>query len=636
MANFRVWAPTVSRIELQVGAKRFPMMREAAGWWACEVRTPAAEMDYGFLVDGEGPFPDPRSPWQPRGVHGLSRTVDHAAFRWNDSGFQALPLSAGLIYELHVGTFTSEGTFDAAARKLDYLKDLGVTHVELMPVNAFPGRHGWGYDGVALYAVHEPYGGPEGLKRFVDACHSRQLAVLLDVVYNHLGPSGNYLARFGPYFNPVYQTPWGSALNFGGSQSDEVRRFFCDNALMWLRDYHIDGLRLDAVHAILDPSATHFLEQLTRETGEFEARLGRHFALIAESDLNDPRLLWPPERGGYGFDAQWSDDFHHALHTLLTGERNGYYEDYGSLADLAKALTHAFVYDGQYSLHRQRCHGRPHGGLSGHRFLGYLQNHDQVGNRAEGCRISQLVDPARAKIGAALVLTSPFVPMLFMGEEWGASTPFLYFADHQEPELARAVREGRRREFAAFGWPPEAIPDPQEHKTFELSKLDWSEIGLAPHCELASWYRKLIQLRRTEPALSCGQLDRVRVSFDESARWLCLERDKVIVACNFDEATQRIPLASRASAVSDRSAAATASESIGEIAIHSEPSGIVSAQATKPVTLRPKTDSRAPQIRAKVTSRFKVLLSSADSPQLSENMLTLPGNSVVILRHTDF
>jgi maltooligosyltrehalose trehalohydrolase len=547
MRKYQVWGPTPAKIELQVENQLYPMTRQANGWWTPEIDAAKSDSKYGFMVDGEGPFPDPRSPWQPDGVHSLSRTVDHTAFEWSDSGFQAPPLSSALLYELHVGTFTPEGTFDAAISKLDYLAQLGVTHVELMPVNAFPGHCGWGYDGVALFAVHQPYGGPNALKRFVNACHVRRLAVLLDVVYNHLGPSGNYLAKFGPYYNPCYQTPWGPAVNLNGPQSDEVRRFFCDNALMWLRDYHFDGLRLDAVHAMLDTSARHFLEQLADEVAALESQVGRHLVLIAESDLNDPRLLWSTERGGFGLHAQWSDDFHHALHTLLTGEHAGYYEDFGRMADLAKALTNAYVYDGQHSKHRKRSHGRPHGGLSSHRFLGYIQNHDQIGNRAKGRRLSQLVDTDRLKLAAALVLTAPFVPMLFMGEEWGASTPFLYFADHQEPALAKAVSEGRRKEFAAFGWRPEDIPDPQTRRTFEASKLNWSELEQPPHRELREWHEQLIQLRRGEPSLADGRFDLVQTQFNETERWLVVERGSITVACNFDDSEQqvRISLAKR-------------------------------------------------------------------------------------------
>ena len=408
MHTFRVWAPVPKSVELQFQGRRSPMQRGDDDWWTVAVDTTGPGSDYGFVVDGEGPFPDPRSPWQPTGVHGLSRVVDHSAYQWTDSGWQAPPLSSALVYELHVGTFTPDGTFDAVIGKLDHLVELGVTHVQLMPVNDFPGGHGWGYDGVDLFAPRHAYGGPDGLRRLVDVCHARRLAVLLDVVYNHFGPSGNYLARYAPYFTRRHITPWGDAVNFDGPDSDEVRRFFCDNALHWLRDYHVDGLRLDAVHTIVDASAQPFLEQLGREVKELESRLGRSLVVIPESDLNDPRLLWPHERGGFNLDAQWSDDLHHALHTVLTGERTGYYADFGTLADLAKALRNAYVYDGRYSRYRRRHHGRPPTGLSGHRFLGYLQNHDQVGNRARGERLSQLVSLGRLKIGAALVMTSGF------------------------------------------------------------------------------------------------------------------------------------------------------------------------------------------------------------------------------------
>jgi maltooligosyltrehalose trehalohydrolase len=541
-ATFRVWAPIPGQVQLALGGQRLPMQRGPDDWWHLTVAAAGPGSDYGFVLDGEGPFPDPRSPWQPDGVHSRSRVVDHAAFAWSDAGFQARPLAAAVIYELHAGTFTPAGTFESAIAKLDHLVQLGVTHVELMPVAHFSGEHGWGYDGVDLFAPHRAYGGPDGLKRLVNACHARGLAVLLDVVYNHLGPSGNYLARFAPYFTDCYHTPWGRAVNFDGPYSDEVRRFFCDNALMWLRDYHCDGLRLDAVHAIVDRSARPFLEQLGDEVRQLAEQTGRRLVVIAESDLNDPRLLWPRERGGFALEAQWSDDFHHALHTVLTGERNGYYADFGTLADLAKALGHAYVYDGRYSVHRKRRHGRPPAGLDGHRFLGYAQNHDQVGNRARGERLSQLVTPGRLKIAAALVCTAPFVPLLFQGEEWGASTPFQYFTDHPEPDLARAVREGRRREFAAFGWKPEDVPDPQARETFARSKLNWAELAAAPHAEILAWHRQLLRLRQTEPALRDGRLDRVQTRFDEAARWLLLERGPITVAVNLADQPRRIPL----------------------------------------------------------------------------------------------
>jgi maltooligosyltrehalose trehalohydrolase len=513
-----------------------------SGWWSAEMSSFEPGMDYAFVLDGSEPLPDPRSPWQPHGINGPSRTVDHAMFPWTDRNWQAGPLSAGVFYELHIGTFTPEGTFKAAIGKLDHLVRLGITHVELMPVAEFSGSRGWGYDGVHLYAPHHAYGEPDDLKRLVDACHARGLAIVLDVVYNHLGPAGNHLDRFAPYFTDRYATPWGRAVNFDGPFSDEVRRFFCDNALVWLRDYHFDGLRLDAVHAIIDTSATHFLEQLACEVVELEARIGRHLELIAESDLNDPRIVRPQEVGGYGIDAQWSDDFHHALHSVLTGERDGYYVDFGALADLAKAFQRVFVNDGRYSAFRKRRHGKPATGISGHRFLGYLQNHDQIGNRAKGERSSHLTSLRRLKVGATLVFTAPFIPMLFQGEEWGASSPFLYFTNHEDPELGRAVTEGRRREFAAFGWRPEDIPDPQARETFERSKLDWNERDEEPHAGLLAWHSRLIQLRREIPALSDGRLEQVRTSFDESAKWFVVKRGTVVVACNLSDIEQRVPV----------------------------------------------------------------------------------------------
>jgi maltooligosyltrehalose trehalohydrolase len=543
MKKFTVWAPFPKKVELQFHGKFVPMSRKDDGWWTVEVPEAKPGDNYGFMLDGAGPYPDPRSRWQPEGVHKLSRLVDENSFQWSRRSFQAPPLASAIIYELHIGTFTPRGTFLSAIERLDHLVALGVTHVELMPVVEFSGNHGWGYDGVDLFAPHHAYGTPDELKKLVDACHARGLAVILDVVYNHLGPSGNYLAKFGPYFTKKFASPWGEGINFDGPDSGEVRRFFCDNALMWLREYHFDALRLDAVHGIVDTSAVHFLEQLKLEVEKLSTQTGRHLALIPESDLNDPRLLWPRERGGLQLDAQWSDDFHHALHTVLTGERTGYYSDFGSIAALAKALRHAFVYDGVYSEHRRRVHGRSTEGMSGHRFLGYLQNHDQVGNRALGDRSSHLMSPGKLKIGAALVLMSPFLPMLFQGEEWGAKTSFCYFTDYQEPELANAVREGRCREFAVFGWKPEDTADPQARETFEQSKLNWEEISKPAHAEMLDWHKRLIQLRRAEPDLSDGELTSVRVHFDEKERWLILERGSISVVCNFAERPQRISIA---------------------------------------------------------------------------------------------
>jgi len=542
MHAFRVWAPRPKKVEVQVGAERHPLIREPDGWWSAEIAPAGVGDRYGFVLDGEGPFPDPRSPSQPDGVHHLSQLTDPGSHDWLDDHWQSPPLGTAIIYELHLGTFTPEGTFLSAMARLDHLAALGVTHVELMPVVEFSGRHGWGYDGVDLFAPHHAYGPPEDLKKLVDACHQRGLGAILDVVYNHLGPSGNYLAKYAPYFSKRYAPAWGEALNYDGAESDEVRRFFCDNALRWLREFHFDGLRLDAVHAIYDFSAQPFLEQLELEVEQLSAQLGRPLYLIAESDLNDPRLLWPRERGGFALEAQWSDDFHHALHTVLTGENRGYYADFGTLEDLAVALRQAFVYAGKFSAHRRRRHGRPAANLSGHRFLGYLQNHDQIGNRAQGERSSQLLSLGRLKIGAALVLTSPFVPLLFQGEEWGASTPFLYFTDFPEPELADSVRAGRCREFAAFGWNPDTIPNPQAPETFDRSKLIWSELMKPPHDQLLDWHHRLIHLRKTEPVLQDGRLEGVTTHFDERTRWLVMERGGLTVACNLADHPQEIPV----------------------------------------------------------------------------------------------
>lgn len=541
MTEIRVWAPKVRSIELEVNDQRLGMARKETGWWYLETPLVRHGVDYAFRVEGEGPFPDPRSPWQPEGVHGPSRHVDHTLFNWTDDGWQQPPLGSAVIYELHVGTFTPEGTFDSAIDRLDYLINLGISHVELMPVAEFSGSRGWGYDGVDLYAPHHAYGGPPGLKRMVDACHRRGLAVLLDVVYNHLGPSGNYLHRFGPYFTGRYRTPWGEAVNLDGPDSDEVRRFFIDNALTWLRDYHLDGLRIDAVHAIVDTSAIHFLEQLSTEVALLASELGRHLVLIAESDLNDPRVVRPIELGGYGVDAQWNEDFHHALHALLTGERDGYYQDFGRLSHLAVVLTQGLFYGNRYSAYRRRRHGRLAPGLSGHRFVGCLQNHDQVGNRAVGERTAHLLPPGLLKIGAALVLTAPFVPMLFQGEEWCASTRFLYFTDHQDPELGQAVKQGRLKEFASFSPEPGDIPDPQAEESFLRSKLDWGELSHLPHSSMHQWYRSLIKLRRGHPYLTDGLISETRVDFDESAQWMTMTRGPVRAACNFSGVSRRIP-----------------------------------------------------------------------------------------------
>ncbi|MCU1605548.1 MAG: treZ, partial [Modestobacter sp.] len=443
-------------------------------------------------------------------------------------------------------TFTPEGTFDAALARLDHLVDLGVSAVELLPCNAFAGDRGWGYDGVAWYAVHDPYGGPEGLKRFVDACHARGLGVVMDVVYNHLGPAGNYLPEFGPYLTEAHTTPWGPAINLDTPGSDVVRRYVIDNALMWLRDYHVDGLRLDAVHALVDERATHLLEEMAAEVEKLSVAEGRPLSLIAESDLNDPRLITPRVAGGTGLSAQWSDDFHHALHTTLTGEAQGYYADFAAagIGAVAKTLTGAYFHAGDWSSFRRRHHGRPvdTASLPGWKFVGYLQDHDQIGNRAVGDRISASLSPGLLAVGATLVLTSPFTPMLFMGEEWGASTPWQFFTSHPEPELGKATAEGRIGEFAEHGWDAAVVPDPQDPDTFTRSKLDWAELTDEPHAQLLAIHKALIALRHAHPDLVDPDLSAMAVSWDDADRWIVVQRGSLRVVANLSDQPREVDL----------------------------------------------------------------------------------------------
>jgi maltooligosyltrehalose trehalohydrolase len=543
MAELKVWAPAARQVEADIAGARHALQALAGGWWTLDSAALTHDVDYSFHVDGRGPYPDPRSPHQPHGVDGPSRWVDHTRFSWHDARWRPLPLREAVLYELHIGTFTPQGTFAAAIARLDALVQLGITHVEVMPVAEFAGTRGWGYDGVDLFAPHHAYGGPDGFKHFVDACHGRGLAVILDVVYNHLGPAGNYLGAFGPYFIDHYKTPWGDAVNLDGPWSHEVRHFFIDNALMWLRDYHVDGLRIDAVHAFLDRSAIHFLEQLTSAVKAFALLQQREAFVIAESDLNDPRVIRPVAQGGMGMDAQWNEDFHHALHALLTQEDSGYYADFGKLSDLVRVLGAGFCYDDRYSAYRQRHHGRSASGLEGWRFIACLQNHDQVGNRAGGERIGHLVDGARLKLGAALTLLSPCVPLLFQGEEWAATTPFLYFTDFSDPALRDGVRRGRQAEFAAFGWDPAMLADPQHESTWRNSQLAWQEREQAFHADMLRWYTDLINLRRQEPDLGAAPLDPQNVVCDEAGRWLRLRRGRFDIACNFSDGARSVPCA---------------------------------------------------------------------------------------------
>ncbi len=540
MSLFELWAPNAEKMTLLLDGVRHPMSMVGDGRWASAVAAQPGS-DYGFLLDDDdSPLPDPRSRRQPDSVHGLSRVYDPHAFAWGDREWTGRQLAGGIVYELHIGTFTAEGTLDSTIDKLDHLVSLGVAFVELLPVNAFNGIHNWGYDGVLWYAVQESYGGPAAYQRFVDACHERGLAVIQDVVYNHLGPSGNYLPRFGPYLRADSENTWGASINL---DSPEVRRYIIDNALMWLRDYHVDGLRLDAVHALVDTSEKHILQELSEETDALSAFLGRPLTLIAESDLNDPKLITPREAGGYGLTAQWSDDFHHAAHVALTGETTGYYADFAALGSLKKVLTKGFFHDGTYSSFRGRDHGSPIdiATMPGWRLVVANQNHDQIGNRAEGDRLAASLDYGGLAIAAVLTLAGPYTPMLFMGEEWGASTPWQFFTSHPEPELGTATAEGRIIEFEEMGWDPSVVPDPQEPSTFEVSKLDWAEPSVGNHAKLLTLYRALGQLRRIQPELTDPRLTHLSVELDEGERWLVLHRETISILVNFSQDANTVP-----------------------------------------------------------------------------------------------
>jgi maltooligosyltrehalose trehalohydrolase len=540
--RFDVWAPRPARVRLSVGDEVVAMTRGADGWWTPATPVPDGEVDYGYLLDDATEVrPDPRSRRQPDGVHGRSRTFDPTAFAWTDRSWTGRQLAGAVIYELHLGTFTPEGTLDAAAARLDHLVDLGVDVVELLPVNAFNGVHNWGYDGVLWSAVHEEYGGPAAYQRFVDAAHAAGLAVVQDVVHNHLGPSGNYLPEFGPYLKPEGANTWGALVNLDGDDAAEVRRYILDSALAWLRDFHVDGLRLDAVHALSDESPVHLLEELAVEVAALSAHQRRPLTLIAESDLNDTRLITPREAGGYGLDAQWSDDFHHAVHVALTGETEGYYADFAPLSALAKVCERGFFHDGTWSSFRDRPHGRPVdvATMPTWRLVVCSQNHDQVGNRARGDRLSDPspghLDTDQLVCAALLTLAGPFTPMLFQGEEWAASTPFQFFTSHPEPDLGRATAEGRLAEFERMGWDPASVPDPQDPDTFRRSKLDWDEVRTGDHAVVLAAYRELVALRRSLPQLTDPAFGSVSCSVDEDRRVFVLRRAEVVVAVNFGD-----------------------------------------------------------------------------------------------------
>jgi maltooligosyltrehalose trehalohydrolase len=540
--TFDVWAPKVQRLTLLLNGERYPMQRLDDGWWIPEDDTllMSADQDYGYLIDDEEtPTPDPRSRRQPDGVHMLSRTVDLGAYDWTDTAWTGRQLAGGLIYELHLGTFTPEGTLDSAIERLDHLVSIGVDFVELLPVNGFNGTHNWGYDGVLWYTVSESYGGPAAYQRFVEACHARGLAVIQDVVYNHLGPSGNYLPKFGPYLHEESRNTWGSSVNL---DEPAVRRFILDNALMWLRDYHVDGLRLDAVHALVDTSEKHILQELSEEVDALSAHVGRPLTLIAESDMNDPKLITSREAGGYGLTAQWSDDYHHAVHVALTRETAGYYADFEPVEALVKTSTKGFFHDGTYSSFRKRNHGFPiDPRIPTWRLVTFAQDHDQIGNRATGDRLTETLDEDRLALAALLTLTAPFTPMLFMGEEWAASTPWQFFTSHPEPELGKATAEGRIAEFEEMGWDPAVVPDPQDPETFTRSKLNWDEpypsTGGADtrHTRILEVYRELARLRRAHPELTDPRFDRLSATASEDPRWFRLHRGPLEIVVNLSD-----------------------------------------------------------------------------------------------------
>jgi maltooligosyltrehalose trehalohydrolase len=547
--RFLVWAPLAQQVEVQVltpterCVQLEPLPR---GYHQAVVSGVEVGSLYLYRLNGQDARPDPASRSQPADIHGPSQVVD-PTFPWQDHDWHGLPLQQYIVYELHVGTFSATGTFAGVIPHLQTLKDLGITAIELMPVAQFPGSRNWGYDGVYPYAAQHAYGGPQGLKTLVNACHRLGLAVILDVVYNHLGPEGNYLVTFGPYFTDRYKTPWGAALNFDGPQSDEVRRYFIENALYWLTDCHIDALRLDAVHAIIDHSAYPFLEELAVEVHAQADALNRRVALIAESDLDDTRIIRPRALGGYGHDAQWSDSFHHALHALLTGERDGYYADFGQIAHLAKAFTEGYVYSGQYSRFRQRRHGNSSQERPAHQFVVCTQNHDQVGNRMLGERLSQLIAFEGLKLAAMVVLLSPFIPLLFMGEEYGETAPFPYFISHSDTGLVEAIRRGRREEFAAFRWQGELL-DPQDERTFQSAKLNHQSRQKKHHAVLQAFYKELIHLRHTQSSLARLDKDSLAVCAYEQAQLLFLRRwwdaDEVVLMFHFgaDPTTLTLPV----------------------------------------------------------------------------------------------
>ncbi len=524
--EFTVWAPTLNQVAVQIASpdkRLLPMQKTAAGYWQTTATNIPPGTLYTYQLEAKGDRPDPASKYQPQGVHAPSQVIDESAFTWTDTDWQGVPLPEMVIYELHVGTFTQVGTFEAIIPQLKQLKKLGINAIEIMPVAQFPGERNWGYDGVYPYAVQNTYGGPEGFKKLINACHKQGFSVILDVVFNHLGPEGNYFREFGPYFTSKYGSIWGDPLNFDDAYSDGVRDYFIENALYWLRDYHIDALRLDAIQAIFEVGARPFLQQLADETAELSQQLGKQLYLIAESDLNDVRVLRPKEVGGFGLDAQWCDDFHHALHALLTGENDRYYQDFGKCEHLEKSFKESFVYSGQYAPHRKRKHGSSAKEQPAHQFLVFSQTHDQIGNRILGDRLSKIVDFEALKLAAGTVLISPYIPFLFMGEEYGEETPFFYFVSHSDENLIEAIRKDKQQEFKIFEGRGE-FQDPQSPETFQKCKLNWEKQTEGKHKILWEWHQHLIQLRRTIPAFKKLDKNSLEVSSIETEKILFLRR----------------------------------------------------------------------------------------------------------------
>jgi maltooligosyltrehalose trehalohydrolase len=546
--HFKVWAPNAQQVEVNIHSpptKTISMTNEGDGIYTAVLENPPPQVDYTYTLDGKIERPDPASHWQPHGIDSPSRVCAHHTYKWNDQDWKGIDLREMIIYELHIGTFSPQGTFESVIDKIPHLKELGINTIELMPISTFSGKRNWGYDGVQLYAPQESYGGPFGLKLLIDTCHQHGIAVLLDVVYNHFGPEGNFLEDFGPYFTTKYTTPWGKAVNYDEAYATYVRDFVIENALYWLTHYQIDGLRLDAIHGIFDQSAYHFLEELRDRFAEKAKQLGRKAWLIAESDLNDPKHVSEQINGGYGLDGQWNDDFHHSLHAFLTESQTGYFQDYGSLKNLSKSLTYGFVYDGIWSNYRKRIHGKSSVEIPGFRLVNFIQNHDQIANASNGQRLATLIDQRKYLLASAVLLLSPSIPLLFMGQEWGATTPFYFFTDFRDPDLQQAVKEGRLKEYASNGI-AEGFHDPGDIETYRSCMLNWDWREDPEKKEMFENYKCLISLRKEHPALNNCRKTLTNVRYNEEDKWLIVERSAVdkescIVFINFSGSETNIP-----------------------------------------------------------------------------------------------